>query len=106
MSLRRLAFVFSPIDKQRRDAIAVSRRLAVGVVGTRESQSAERLSYVSAAAALSENIRTCQVPLDMIRTFDQNLNSLLNCNTPEDFKMMVQRALLNMKHCTSDNPRR
>ncbi|RLT05283.1 MAG: molybdenum cofactor guanylyltransferase [Planctomycetota bacterium] len=45
------------------------------------------------AAALSENLRTSWLPLDAIRTVDQNLDSLLNCNTPEDYEH-VKQALL------------
>ena len=42
------------------------------------------------AAGLSENLRTRWVPLELIRTVDQNLDSLLNCNTPEDYEKVVQ----------------
>lgn len=42
------------------------------------------------ATGLSENLRTRWVPLELIRTVDQNLESLLNCNTPEDYEKVVQ----------------
>ncbi len=80
------------IRTNHRSTLYFRRRLfTIGVVGTRESQSAERLSYVG-DVALSEILRTCWVPLDMIRTVDQNLDSLLSCNTPEDYEKVVHRA--------------
>lgn len=42
------------------------------------------------AAALSENLRTCWVPPDLIRTVDPDLESFLNCNTPEDYDKAKQ----------------
>ena len=44
------------------------------------------------AAALSENLRTCWVPPDLIRTVDPDLDSLMNCNTPEDFEKAKQAS--------------
>ena len=44
------------------------------------------------AAALPENLRTCWLSLDAIRTVDPDLESFLNCNTPEDYEK-ARRAL-------------
>jgi molybdopterin-guanine dinucleotide biosynthesis protein A len=44
------------------------------------------------AVALSENLRTCWVPLDTIRTVDPELESLMNLNTPADVEMARQRS--------------
>ena len=45
------------------------------------------------AAALPENLRTCWLPLDAIRNVDPDLESFMNCNTPEDYEK-AKRALL------------
>ncbi len=45
------------------------------------------------AAALSENLHTCWLSLDAIQTVDPDLESFLNCNTPEDYEK-ARRALL------------
>ena len=45
------------------------------------------------AAALPENLRTCWLPLDAIRNVDPDLESFMNCNTPEDYER-AKRALL------------
>lgn len=45
------------------------------------------------AASLPENLRTCWLPLDTIRNVDPNLESFMNCNTPEDYEK-AKRALL------------
>lgn len=42
------------------------------------------------AAALSENLHTCWLPLDAIRIVDPNLESFMNCNTPEDYEKAKQ----------------
>ncbi len=43
-------------------------------------------------AALPENLRTCWLPLDAIPSVDPELESFINCNTPEDYEM-AKRAL-------------
>ena len=45
------------------------------------------------AAALPDNLRTCWLSLDAIRIFDPDLESFMNCNTPDDFEQ-AKRALL------------
>ena len=37
-------------------------------------------------AALPENLHTCWLPLDAIRNVDPDLESFMNCNTPNDYK--------------------
>ena len=59
----------------------------------------------SAPKNLSRRSDLATRSLELIRTVDQNLDSLLNCDTPEDYELMVQRALPNIKYRTSDNPR-
>ena len=44
-------------------------------------------------AALPENLQTCWVPLDAIRNVDPDLESFMNCNTPEDYEN-AKRTLL------------
>ena len=45
------------------------------------------------ATALSENLHTCWLSLDAIRTVDPDLESFLNCNTPEDYEKARQAHL-------------
>ncbi|QDU95638.1 molybdenum cofactor guanylyltransferase [Lignipirellula cremea] len=42
--------------------------------------------------ALLEAIRTLRMPAEEVRPFDPDLASLLNCNTPADYRLALQRA--------------
>jgi len=44
------------------------------------------------AASLPENLRTCWVPLDLLRTVDPELESLMNLNTPADLETALRRS--------------
>ena len=63
-------------------------RITVAATATQLIETGQRR-----AAALSENLRTCWVPPDLIRTVDPDLESFLNCNTPEDYEKARQALL-------------
>ncbi|HRA89107.1 MAG TPA: molybdenum cofactor guanylyltransferase [Planctomycetaceae bacterium] len=44
------------------------------------------------AAALADNLRTCWVSTEQIRTVDPDLTSLWNCNSPDDLTRALDRA--------------
>lgn len=60
-------------------------RTTVAATATRLIASGQRR-----AAALPENLRTCWLPLDAIRIVDPDLESFMNCNTPEDYEKARQ----------------
>ena len=54
------------------------------------------------AAALSENLRTCWVPIDTIRAIDPDLESLWNCNSPDDLVRALDRETKKVTATSSD----
>ena len=62
---------------------------------TTAARAAQRLlaSGERRAAALSENLRTCWVPVEELRAVDADLESLWNCNSPDELAKALQRAM-------------
>lgn len=62
---------------------------------TTAAATAERLLATGErrAAALSENLETCWVPVDQLRHIDPDLESFWNCNSPEEFSNALRRGL-------------